>query len=196
MADYRRKLSKEDHKNIVRKYKKHRDASGGIFVSRTRRRLLGIKDEKSGLFREDTSDFWLDVRSNVKTALTDLQLICEVANQDQLKEMFSVIPCSSRKSDPTKASLSNVIETLFYTLIQYKRDKDGLKPIFDQKNIPWKAELSNEIVQKCLEFYSINGMITSKAHERLVMEVTDMLGSELSHTLSRELKLSYYAKFH
>jgi len=195
MADYRRKLSKEDHKNIVRKYKKHRDANGGIFVSRTRRRLLGIKDEKSGLFREDTSDFWLDVRSNVKTALTDLQLICEVANQDQLKEMFSVIPNSLRKSDPTKVSLANVIETLFYTLIQYKRDKDGLKPIFDQKNILWKGELSNEIVQKCLEFYSINGMITSKAHERLVMEVTDMLGSELSHTLSRELNLPYFAKF-
>lgn len=196
MANYRRKLSKEDHKNIVRKYKKHRDANGGIFVSRTRRRLLGIKDEKSGLFREDTSDFWLDVRSNVKTALTDLQLICEVANQDQLKEMFSVIPYSSRQSDPTKASLANVIEALLYTLIQYKRDKDGLKPIFDQKNILWKSELSNEIVQKCLEFYNINGMITSKAHERLVMEVIDMLGSEFSHTLSRELKLPYFAKFH
>jgi len=196
MADYRRKLSKEDHKNIVRKYKKHRDANGGIFVSRTRRRLLGIKDEKSGLFREDTSDFWSDVRNNVKTALTDLQLICEVANQDQLKEMFSLVSYSSRKSDPTKVSLANVMEALLYTLIQYKRSKDGLKPIFDQKNIPWKAELSNEIVQKCLEFYDINGMITSKAHERLVMEVTDMLGSELSHTLSRELKLPYYAKFH
>ena len=195
MADYRRKLSIEDHKNIVRKYKKHRDANGGIFVSRTRRRLLGIKDEKSGLFREDTSDFWLDVRNNVKTALTDLQLICEVANQDQLKEMFSVIPYSVRKSDPTKASLANVIETLFYTLIQYKRDKGEIKPIFDQKNIVWKAELSNDIVQKSLEFYDKNGMITSKAHERLVMEVTDMLGSELSHILSRELKLSYFAKF-
>jgi len=195
MADYRRKLSKEDHKNIVRKYKQHRDANGGIFVSRTRRRLLGIKDEKSGLFREDTSDFWLDVRSNVKTALTDLQLICEVANQDQLKEMFSVIPYSLRKSEPTKASLANVIEALFHTLIHYKRDKDGLKPIFDQKNIIWKAELSNEIVQKSLEFYDKNGMITSKAHERLVMEVTDMLGSELSHTLSRELKLPYFTKF-
>lgn len=195
MADYRRKLSKEDHKNIVRKYKQHRDANGGIFVSRTRRRLLGIKDEKSGLFREDTSDFWLDVRSNVKTALTDLQLICEVANQDQLKEMFSVIPYSMRKSEPTKASLANVIEALFHTLIQYKRDKDGLKPIFDQKNIIWKAELSNEIVQKSLEFYDKNGMITSKAHERLVMEVIDMLGSEFSHTLSRELKLPYFAKF-
>lgn len=196
MADYRRKLSQTEHRNIVRKYKQHRDANGGIFVSRTRRRLLGIKDEKSGLFREDTPDFWLDVRSNVKTALTDLQLICEVANQDQLKEMFSVIPYSLRKSDPTKASLANVIEALFYTLIQYKRDKDGLTPIFDQKNIVWKAELSNEIVQKCLEFYNTNGMITSKAHERLVMEVTDMLGSELSHTLSRELKLPYFAKFH
>ena len=195
MADYRRKLSQAEHRNIVRKYKKHRDANGGIFVSRTRRRLLGIKDEKSGLFREDTSDFWLDVRSNVKTALTDLQLICEVANQDQLKEMFSVIPYSLRKSDPTKASLANVIEALFYTLILYKRDKDGLKPIFDQKNIIWKAELSNEVVQKCLEFYNINGMITSKAHERLVMEVIDMLGSEFSHTLSRELKLPYFAKF-
>jgi len=195
MADYRRKLSQEEHRNIVRKYKKHRDANGGIFVSRTRRRLLGIKDEKSGLFREDTPDFWLDVRSNVKTALTDLQLICEVANQDQLKEMFSVIPYSLRQNDPTKASLSNVIEALFHTLIQYKRDKNGVTPIFDQKNIVWKAELSNEIVQKCLEFYDINGMITSKAHERLVMEVTDMLGSELNHTLSRELKLSYFAKF-
>ena len=196
MVDYRRKLTREEHKNIVRKYKNHRDAKGGIFVSRTRRRLLGIKDEKSGLFREDTPDFWLDVRNNVKTALTDLQLICEVANQNQLEEMFQLVPYSIRKEDPTKASLADVLGVLCKTLIQYKRDKHGLSPIFDTENIPWKAELAYEIVQKCLVFYKENGLITSKAHERLVEEVIDMLGSEFSHAAGRELKLPYYAQFH
>ena len=193
MADYRRKLAVDEHKNIVRKYQPHRDAQGGIFVPRTRRRLLGVKDESSGLYREDTSDFWSDVRTNVKNALTDLQLICEVANQDQLKEMFRLIPFEERQKDQSKASLSNVLEVLFKSTPLFK--KEGSKWIrVIPKDITWKADLAVEIVEKCLEFYKYNGMITSKVHERLVVEVTDMLGSELGHAISRELKLPYAIK--
>jgi len=195
VAEYRRKLTKIEHKNIVSRYKKHRDAEGGIFVPRTRRRLIGVKDEKRGQFRDDTPDFWSDVRSHVKTAITDLQLICEVTNQEQLKEMLQLVPFATRKTDETKASLSDVLSILFDYKLQYKRTKKGWEQVIDSKNILWKSELAHDIVIKCLKFYQDHGLITSKAHERLVEEVTDMLGAELSHAISRDLKLPYFTKF-
>lgn len=199
MADYRRKLAMDEHRNIVHKYKPHRDAQGGIFVSRTRRRLLGIKDESSDLYREDTADFWSDVRTNVKNALTDLQLICEVANEDQLKEMFQLIPFTERTSDKTKTSLADVFGVIFqdHNRLVMTKLKDGTRMLTRTRDVDdlWKAELACEIVERCLEFFKVSGLITSKVHERLVEEVIDMLGSEYSQALSREMKLPYYAKF-
>ncbi|OLB91889.1 MAG: hypothetical protein AUH25_01660 [Thaumarchaeota archaeon 13_1_40CM_38_12] len=194
MADYRRHLTISEQRNILSKYKNHRDVEGGIFVPSKRRKLLGVKAESRKGIHEDTADFWSDVRKYVRHALTDLQLISEVAHPEQLKEIFQLVPFGVREKDQSKASLADVLETLFKYTTQYKKIASGWIPVRPQEHIIWKAHLASEIVQKCLQFYKDSGMITSKAHERLVEEVIDMVGTELSHVISREMKLPYYAK--
>ena len=53
---------------------------GGIFQSVTRRRLAGIERKFGG--DRSISDFWLDVKSQIETALHDIQLFIEAANQN------------------------------------------------------------------------------------------------------------------
>ncbi len=91
MANYRRKLSKNDLKLIHSVYKVHTDDDGGIFTKDKRRKLLGLK-QKQGTYHEDTADFWYDVRSSVKSGLMDLELFFEVAHQNQIKEVLYDAP--------------------------------------------------------------------------------------------------------
>src|SRR2546427_4594121 len=89
IANYRRELYKMERMNLIDKYKKLRDADGGIFTSTMRRRLLGIKLSSDREIREDSADFWYNVRTYVKNGLKDLELICEVAHPEQLEDMFA-----------------------------------------------------------------------------------------------------------
>lgn len=199
MANYRRQLSKSRHEFILNKYKNHRDVEGGIFTSDKRRKLLGVKAESSKQFREDTADFWYDVRTTVKNGLTDLQLIAEVAHPEQLKEMFQLVPFAEWEKDNSKTSLANILDAIFqdHDRLVLEKTKDGHKVLTRtrEENDLWKVELAYETVEKCLKFYKESGLITSRVHERLADEVIDMMGSEYSHALSRNLDLPYYAKF-
>lgn len=199
MANYRRELPRSKLEFLLDKYKGHRDAEGGIFTSDKRRKLLGVKAESSKQIHQDTTDFWYDVRTTVKSGLTDLQLIAEVAHPEQLKEMFKMIPFGEWEKDRSETSLVNILDVIFedHNRPVLKKTEDGKKYLSRSNDVDdlWKAELVYEIVERCLKFYQESGLITSKVHERLVDEAIDMLGSEYSQALSRELKLPYYAKF-
>ena len=170
MARYRRYLSESEQKRILNKYKNHRDAEGGIFGSDIRRRLMGVKDRKRVLYKHDTTDFWHDVRTYVKNALTDLQLVFEVADPNQLYEMFY-----PNQNESSKPSLDNILRYLF----RYPA----------QEGLAWKAELAKKITNLCLDFFRDNGLVTSMAHRRLVDEVNDMLVNEMMHAEEREKQL-------
>jgi len=199
MANYRRELSIDKQKQIHRKYKNHRDAEGGIFKPDKRRKLLGVKGEKKKVAPENLANFWSDVRKYVKNGLIDLQLIAEVAHPDQLKEMFQLIPLSERREDKSKTSIVNILDAIFeeHNKLVYDIEKDGTR--FPRRSTEvddsWKIDLAAEIVGNCLKFYMDSGLVTSKAHERLIEEVTDMLGSEYGHVINRELSLQHIMQF-
>lgn len=199
MAKYRRFLTKTEQKDVIDKYKNHCDAAGGIFSSDKRRKLIGLKKKNPKLVDEGTADFWYDVRNAVRHALTDLQLISEVAHSEQLKEMFQLVSSADLLKDKSKTSVANLLDSIFmeHNRLVAVRQKDQtmfLERTTD-KDDSWKADLAAETVGKCLKFYMDSGLITSKAHKRLVEEVTDMLGSEYSHAVSRELSLRHFAQF-
>jgi|SRR6185312_9006759 len=199
MADYRRELSRYDQKNILGKYKKHQDADGGIFVSDKRRKLLGIKAKSKKHIHQDTSEFWYDVRKTVKSGLKDLELICDVAHPDQLKEMFTETLFKEEKDELAKLqtaddqvkflktipSLEKFLTALFkdYVVNRYAIDKQTSRK-YTKSNVigsdVWKAYLAYEIVVICLKFFTEHNFISTKAHERLVDEVENMLNVEVA----------------
>ena len=99
VATYRRELPQYRRKNIIDKYKNLRDAKGGLFTPTMRRRLLGVKLLSSKEYKEDTADFWYDVRKTVKSGLKDIELICDMAHPDQLKEMFTETLFNEEKAE-------------------------------------------------------------------------------------------------
>ena len=119
MAKYRRELSKIQQKDIQTTYSKHKKDAGGIFTEPKRRKLIGLKKKSSKEF-EETSDFWYDVRTTVKSGLMDLQLISQVANNDQKRAMFDLVPYVEKKDDPARASLPDIMEKI---LTEVKRTK-------------------------------------------------------------------------
>jgi len=64
---------------MLEKYKRHIFASRGIFHSKTRKRLLG-QLKLSGRYRTKTA-FWSEQEQKVKSALVDLQLFIETAEE-------------------------------------------------------------------------------------------------------------------
>ena len=72
---------------LLAKFKPFMEKAGGIFTSKTRARLLGIKGLSGRNRTKD--DFWHDQRENVKTALIDLDLFIEAADDDKVNQVIT-----------------------------------------------------------------------------------------------------------
>lgn len=198
MANYRRKLSKNDLKLIHSVYKVHTDDDGGIFTKDKRRKLLGLK-QKQGKYFEDTADFWYDVRSSIKSGLKDLELFFDVADQKQIKEVIHDTPLkeelqlSKITQDHNKMYiLSRQISSLTKTLTallqkHYKPSKTKLPSgeirkysKFIEEDEEWKAFLVHDIINIGITYLQDHNLISSKAHERLVDEFQDMMNVEIA----------------
>jgi len=192
MAQYRRKLDKAKQKYVHDKYRKHKDSVTGIFTSDKRRKLLGLKPKGREISSENLANFWYDVRNSVKYGLADLQLVSEVAHQEQLKEMFSIIPYGEWDKDISKTDLSKLVKTILgsqmWRTVRYK--KGVPQPIYNNDDDSWLAYLAYEIVHECFEFFKDHQLVTSKAHMRLVDEVDDLLNGEVGRAdwLARDLR--------
>jgi len=197
MANYRRKLSKNDLKLIHSVYKVHTDDDGGIFTKDKRRKLLGLK-QKHGKYFEDTADFWYDVRSSVKSSLKDLELFFEVAHQNQIKEVLYDAPSKEElKSlkltrDHNKIyylqrqipSLTHTLSALFQKY--YKTSKMKLPSGETRKysehieeDDTWRAFLVHDIIKICITYLNDHNLISSKAHERVTDEFQDLVNVEI-----------------
>jgi len=189
MAEYRRKLIKGKQKQVLTRYKKHRDAEGGIFKPDKRRKLLGLKAKSRKVSPENLSNFWSDTRNTVKNGLSDLHLISDVANAEQMKKMFDLVSYQELNEDKSRSSLATIVKSVLDS-------PDGSKEfiinkqrkITHNKESPdaWKAFLAKEIIDQCLKFYESHGFVTSKAHQRLVEELKDMLNVEVARGLFLE----------
>ncbi len=181
MAKYRRQMDKIKQKYIIDKYKKHCDAEGGTFRPDKRRKLVGLKKKNPKQIEEGTADFWYDVRKSAKHSLTDLQLVSEVANTEQLREIFSIIPYGEWNKDTSKTDLVFLIRQVLgsqpWRTVRYK--KGVPQPSYNSEDDSWLAFLAYQIVHECFEFFKDHQLVTSKAHERLIDEVDDLLNSEV-----------------
>ncbi len=198
MANYRRKLSKNDLKLIHSVYKVHTDDDGGIFTKDKRRKLLGLKQEH-GKYFQDTADFWYDVRSSVKSGLKDLELFFEVAHQNQIKDILYDAPLKEELNLPKLTrdhnkiyELQRQIPSLTKTLTallqkHYKPHKIKLpsgeiKKYYEhvEEEEEWRAILVHDIINICISYLKDHNLISSKIHERATDEFQDMVNVEIA----------------
>ena len=181
MAQYRRKLTTSKNKYILDKYKHHKNDDVGIFTSDKRRKLLGLKPKDRKIKHDNIPNFWSDVRNSVKIGLTDLQLIADVADHNQLRQMFKLIPFSEWDKDISKTDLPKLCRTILSSQPRSRvvKRKGMLVPAENEEDDVWLAHLAYEIVIECFRFFKDHNLVTSMAHERLIDETEDMLNSEI-----------------
>ena len=198
MANYRRKLSKNDLKLIHSIYTVHVDDDGGLFTQDKRRKLLGLK-QKQGKYFEDNADFWYDVRTSVKSGLKDLELFFDVADKNQIKEVLYDSPLKEESNLPGRTkvynelyelqrqipSLTRTLTTLFQRYYETKKYKTAEGKIQKyshhiEEEDSWRAYLVNEMINLGITYMRDHNLISSKAHERLTDEFIDMVNVEIA----------------
>ncbi len=198
MANYRRKLSKNDLKLIHSIYTVHVDDEGGLFTQDKRRKLLGLK-QKQGKYFEDTADFWYDVRTSVKSGLKDLELFFEVADTNQIKEVFYDAPLKEELKllkqtqnynelyilQRQTTSLTKTLYALFqkyYKTKKFKNTEGKIQKYSEhiEEDDSWRAYLVNEMINLGISYLRDHNLISSMAHERLTDEFIDMVNVEIS----------------
>ena len=166
---YRRELSENDKTSLKKKFKNHIENSRNSCLTKNQRlRLLEIKKKEHGTTE---SDFWYRLKKDAKNAIVDLQMICNVADDEQIKEIFQHIPLKKiEKNVPIKdedlVSLDRLISSILVTNWRSEK-KDDL----------WKALLVKELINACLNYIVTSGILMTKSHMRLVDEIRDLVNA-------------------
>lgn len=143
----------ERQKKIANFSKMYSKTRGGIFNKKTRERLMGIQ-RKTGRGRKET-DFWYDIREYLKSALIDIQLFLEFADEkninlvmtgERLQPLIQKLASSEYpfKADLRRADIANLlIQNGFRYLYYSKRSEITLS---HKRTINEAVDLSNFLV--------------------------------------------------
>jgi hypothetical protein len=138
---------------------------GGLFTTKTRKRLLGIL-AASGRDRTK-NQFWYDVRNKARNALEDLHLFVSTADEDQVFQVF------------TNEALEPVIRSLLCKSFYTNSESD-----------PKIAEIANMLIQRSFDYFKEKASKSiTLSHERTINEAVD-----LSNYLCQTIKGTSYSK--
>ena len=76
------------NEKIRQKFRPFINNEGGIFVSKARKRLMGLSPGRPG-WSEDSADFRHDMRTYVKNALKDIELFIEAADKKDVNRVIN-----------------------------------------------------------------------------------------------------------
>ena len=148
---------KEKEKKIAKFLKIYSKSRGGFFNKKTRERIMGIQ-RKTGRGRKE-ADFWYDVREYVKTALVDLQLFLEFADEkdvsmvmigERLQPLIQKLSSAEYpfKPDIRRADIANLLVQHGFRYLYYSKQHDIT--LSHKRTINEALDLANFLVQSYL----------------------------------------------
>jgi len=167
---YRRHLSKNELKLIDEKYSNYK-SRGGFLTSNQKLRLRGKKKGDEGTTE---ADFWYRLKKSARGSIVDLQMICDIGDEEQIKEIFQKIPLKkvSKNESLKESQLVSFDQLIASILVSDWRNKD--------KDDLWKSLLVRDIMSSCLNYTITSGILMTKSHMRLVEEVRDLVDAIVS----------------
>lgn len=198
-SNYLRDLSKNEIAGLQTKYDIHMKRTKSGFLERPVKEKLLRKKRWSEYTQDDeVYDFFYKIREHAKTALGDLMLLCDVLTDSQLREIFEFKTEGELKKQLSITKFGSEYGKLlsfapslenFLNSLTVSHDTKPVSPkVWDNRTLEvqpdsWKFYLVEHLIEISFEFLKQNGFITSKAHQRLVEEVMDMIISESRNTL-------------
>lgn len=128
---YARALQESDGRYVVATYENEK-RSNGFIPAQKRRELLGLKEKEKSMTE---SDFWYRIRLFANAGMLDFDLLCWIADDDQLKEIF-------RQNDG--------IDSMNIDVANDPQKKDGVPA-------DWKVKVDGKVIRTDFDsmFYSL-----------------------------------------
>lgn len=162
---YSRDIKTKELDDLRKKYQKHLKSSKGGFLSAgQRKRLLGFKKREMGT---SDSDFWWRIKNSVKDSLIDMRLICDIASEEELKEIFGSKSMATEDYPLVKFFLS------FLPQSYLRRDKGYVIEIEEEKQ--WRKAVLDELIVDSLDWYVNSGLIKTDLQLRLIIDTMDTI---------------------
>ncbi|MCH7561071.1 MAG: hypothetical protein IIC67_06870 [Thaumarchaeota archaeon] len=163
---YSRDLSDKELETLRKKYSNHlKKSKGGILSDKQRKRLLGYKKKEHGT---PDSDFWWKIKHSIQDSIMDIQLLCDIASEEELKDIFGTKPTASDEYPITKVLLSLLPESRTFRMKPKEIEKL-------QKEQEWRKVILNELVLESLYWYFHSGLFETHVHTRLLAETMDAI---------------------
>lgn len=181
-STYTRDLSKNQIKELKEKYSDHLSRTRQGFLSMpVKQRLLKIKKMEREMTNEEKQRYFYDIREHAKTAFGDFLLLMDTLQDSQIKEIFEGQNLSLKEMNQLKQVKTNEDSTKFFQkLPSFLNLLTTLFSEHEEKDDSWKAYTSYYVVMACTKFLREHNFISTKAHERLLDEVENMINVEIA----------------
>ena len=160
LTNYKKKVLKDDHSAILKV------SRGGVLTTPQRKRLLGFTKSTEG---EDEKKLWFDIRNSARTAFLDLKLICDVASDNQLKDIFE--PLSSEDLQKDKNGRPDAFGK--YTRTDVNTFLNTL--LFERDNQEWKYFLASRLIEVAISYIRWKPEYESQLYNRVFDDVLDVV---------------------
>ncbi len=137
---YRRQSSKNKLKSIQEKYRNYK-SRGGFLTSNQKLKLLCQKKGGEGTTE---ADFWYRLKKSSRGSIVDLQMICDIADDEQIKEIFQKITIGKvSKNKPIEESQLVSFDKLIDSILVTDWRNKGMDDL-------WKSLFVRDIMNSCI----------------------------------------------
>ena len=176
LREYLRDLTEKEIEDLKAKYKKHVKATrDGFLNTRIKRMFLHITNWESKISDREIYDYFYEIRERTKSAIMDMQILCDVLSEKQLQTIFG-----TKEYKPKAEDLYPIMEVLNSLITEryYKGSKKKLEKI--QKEREWRKLILEDVNVRGLLWYYNSGILQTSLNRRLIhdsMETLQILSS-------------------
>jgi len=175
-SHWRKPITPQEKEVLKKRYKSILKVSrGGIFSHNQRLRLLGIKKITDG---EEEKKLWFDIRESARTSFLDLKLICDVASDSQLEDIFKPL------SDEDLPLNKNGKRDPYGKYRRYHIDTFLGHLLFGKDFKLWKMDLAVQLVETGINYLRWHPDFNRKLFSRLFNDVLDTIGAHVDSNKS------------
>jgi len=171
LREYLRELTEKEIKDLRAKYKKHvKSTRDGFLNTRIKQMFLHITNWESKISDREIYDYFYEIRERTKSAIIDMQILCDVLSEKQLQTIFG-----TKEYKPKAEDLYPIMEVLNSLITEryYKGSKKKLEKI--QKEREWRKLILEDVTARGLLWYYNSGILQTSLNRRLIQDSMETL---------------------
>jgi len=177
---YTRELTESEIKKLKTKHKSQvKPPRDGFLNTDTKKLLLHISNWSDNPSDREIYDFFYEIRERAKSAIFDMQLLCDVLTENQLQTVFG-----TKRYKPQAEDLYPISELLNAITSEEGVKGSSKKKEQLRKDREWRKLVLEDLVVRGLSWYYSSGVFKTDLHRRLIKDTIDTL----QITSSGELK--------